>query len=130
MGLILVKDITEDYFCDFIKNHGQKTKGIIIEAEQYTGDGFHSGDTCFKGKFKFKDHRARQHTGKFSRYCFEPYDFANFEFPIESVEEAYSQGSVINVYYLKWLPFIHTEWIQWRKIESLNTEDEGQCNIL
>lgn len=127
VGFILAKDTAEDLFNDFLQNHGRKTKGVITESEQYTGHGLHDADPCFRGRFEFEDHRGKRYQGKFSRYCFEPYDFANSEYSFESAKEAYCKGAIIDVYYLSWLPFIHIESIRLRKTESLNREDETAC---
>lgn len=119
LGFILGKEIVKDFFENFLENHGRKAQGIIIEVEQYTGDGFHQADICFKGKYEFTDHRSKQYQSEFSRYCFEPYDFANSTYSIEDVIKCYGNGAIIDVFYINWFPIIHTERISLRQTKSL-----------
>ena len=107
VGLILAKEEIEIAFVNYLKKHGKKTKGVIISSEQYRGDGLHDSDPCFKGEYEFEDERGKKIRGRFSRYCYEPYDFAYSKYTFNDVKNYYRVGNDIVVYYLGWLPFLH-----------------------
>lgn len=109
---ILVSDTAVDILGHWLIDHGKVAAGVITESGMYTGHGLHPADPCFEGKYVFTDHRGKERRGKFSRHCFEPYDFAESGYSFESVAAAYGAGAAIEVYYFRWLPAIHIERIR------------------
>ncbi|MCC6603743.1 MAG: hypothetical protein IT327_11060 [Anaerolineae bacterium] len=83
---------------------GVDTLATITHSIEYTGDGFHGGDPCFKGRYLFKDRKGKNYYSEFSEECYDVYDLVDYW---EEARGIHAPGSQIHVRYVHWLPAIH-----------------------
>lgn len=94
---------------------GTDTLATITHSTEYTGDGMHGGDPCFKGHYSFKDHKGENHHGNFSGQCYDVYDLVDYWVKARGI---HAPGTRLHVRYVRWFPAIH-------KIEFPNPETEN-----
>lgn len=106
--VVLLAAHISDYFVDvkekFLLKYGAETQAVLDNVERYYGPGLHAGDPCFRGIYRFTDHRGREHSHKFSRECYDPYDLNSAGI---SIDEFYQEGSTRRLIYWQWFPSIH-----------------------
>jgi len=106
--VVLLAAFVSDYFVDlkekFLLKYGAETQAVIAKVERYYGPGLHAGDPCFRGNYCFTDHRGIEHSHKFSRECYDPYDL---NLSGISIGDYYQEGRTRRLIYWKWFPAIH-----------------------
>lgn len=92
-----------------LARYGVETAGTIVDSVHYQGDGWHSTDPCFKGRYHFTDRQGRTRSFSFSHYCFDYNDYVpHAEEAWNRFQADFAQGTVFRVRFVAWLPRLHT----------------------
>lgn len=94
---------------------GTDTLATITHSTEYTGDGMHGGDPCFKGHYSFKDHKGKNHHANFSGECYDVYDLVGYWVKARGI---HAPGTKLHVRYVRWFPALHKIGFPNPEIES------------